>query len=81
MPRPHRIDATEMVAFLDAHYVEYASATTADGTQRKSIGRQGTGHYVVSRRYLSVAAQEDGPQVVYVGTDANEAVRLYNGLG
>lgn len=32
MSRPQIIDANDMVAYIDAKYINYASATTADRT-------------------------------------------------
>jgi hypothetical protein len=76
MARPHKIEVHEMLTFFVNHEVEGASATTADGTQRKTLLRKG-GVYLVRRRYL-VAGEKD--QVVYQGENLEEAVRSYNGL-
>jgi hypothetical protein len=87
MSRPHKISVAEMETFLASHYVEAASATTVDQTQRKRFGRSGTGLYLVERRYLETSKiqwslEEVGEwQPIYAGPDLAEAVRMYNGLG
>ncbi len=76
MSRPHKIDAAEIASYLEAHVLEVASATTADRTQRKRLLRKGGSTLIVDRRYLV----EREPQVIYTGTDLEEAVRVYNSL-
>ena len=49
---PHRIEFSEIATFFAFHEIEAASATTADGTQRKRLIKRG-GFYIVSRRYLA----------------------------
>lgn len=78
MTRPHNITAAEMAIFFGETEVVAASATTADGTQRKRLLRRGSGLYITCRRYIG----ENGDwQPVYSGPDLDEAVRMYNGLG
>lgn len=76
MSRPHKINVSEIRAYLEAHVLEVASATTADRTQRKRLLRKGSATIIVDRRYLV----EREPQVVYEGTDLDEAIRVYNSL-
>lgn len=75
---PHRIDETTMAAFFKDYVVEGASATTADGTQRKRLVHRGDGSYATQRRYILGIG--DGWADVYAGTDLSEAVRVYNSL-
>lgn len=74
---PHKIDAFEMATFLASQVVQVASATTADGTQRKQVSCRGGNTYLVERRYIG----EGQWQTVYEGPDLVEATRFYNGLG
>lgn len=78
MPLPHTITAEGAAKFFADLVVEYASAPTADQTQRKRLRRKGSGLYIVDRRYYVEPKQW---AEVYAGPDLDEAVRLYNGLG
>ena len=74
---PHKIDVHEMASYLASHVVEFASAPTSDGTQRKQVSCRGGNTFLVERRYLG----ESLWKIVYEGPDLDEAVRMYNGLG
>ena len=75
--KPHRVSPDKLRAFFDTKIIEGASATTADGTQRKRLIKQG-GDFKVCRRYYAdpLGLWSD----VYVGTLAG-AVAFYNGMG
>ena len=80
MPSPHRIVSADLVTFFNDYVVEGASATTADGTQRKRLVHRGDGSYATQRRYLAEVGLGAGWTDVYQGADLDEAVRVYNGL-
>ena len=76
----HKVD----VSILDGlSFVQVASATTVDGTQRKTLtAAVGKSQFLVRRWYIAfLAADRKDPETVYEGADLTEAVRLYNGLG
>lgn len=78
MPRPHKLDLGVMADFFNTTEVEAASATTADGTQRKRLLRRGNSTYVVTRRYLG---SDESTQEVYEGPSLPDAITAYNRLG
>lgn len=78
--RPHRIDTTDLIPFFNGYVIEAASATTADGTQRKRLIKRGDGTYGTQRRYTAEIGLGGGWTDVYAGTDLSEAVRVYNSL-
>ena len=86
MPSPHRIDEATMAAFFNDYIVEGASATTADGSQRKRLvqrarrAERGGITYIVQRRYIAEVGLGGGWTDVYSGSDLDEAVRFYNSL-
>lgn len=75
-PNVHRVTLEEMGSFFQDKLIEGASATTLDGTQRKSLCKQGN-DYLVRRRYF--AGTDRKWEVVYKGS-LDEAVRIYNGM-
>lgn len=75
---PHRVVVTAIRDYVRRHQLELASATTADGTQRKRLYRHGPAMYMVARRYVTGREPE---VVVWSGRSLDEAVRRYNGLG
>lgn len=74
---PHKIQVADAATFFASALVEFASADTADVTQRKRLCRRGADTYVVARCYVEETVWTD----VYRGPDLEAAVGAYNGLG
>ena len=76
---PHKVTVKELWKYEEDRWDNFASATTADGTQRKHLDvRIGSHGYRVQRRYF--AEKPDTWATIYEGRDLEEAVRIYNGL-
>lgn len=74
---PHRLDPEDVLEDLRTPWgwKEYASATTADRSQRKYLEIAiGSERFRVSRRYLS----ELDPEILIVTESLSQAVRAYN---
>lgn len=77
----HKITVQDVLLYCqNGRWDNFASATTADRTQRKHLDvRINEEGYRVTRRYF--AEKPDTWITIYEGRDLEEAVRLYNGLG
>lgn len=77
MREPHRLDVRKDFP-ASFGWVQHASATTADDSQRKRLEVEiGKVNYRVRRKYC---APDEDWQTIYEGDNLAEAVRLYNSL-
>ena len=75
---PHKVTVKELWKYEEDRWDNFASATTADGTQRKHLDvRIGSHGYRVQRRYFEDNGEWD---TIYSGTSCAEAIKYYNGL-
>ena len=79
MSASHKITVQDVLLYCkNGRWDNFASATTADGTQRKHLDvRIGSHGYRVQRRYFEDNGEWD---TIYSGTSCAEAIKYYNGL-
>ena len=78
--QPHHVGVPELATFFAEQVTVGASATTADGMQRKELVRKGDGTYVVRRKYLVDPLIDQEWWAAYEGLFLETAVTEYNRL-